>query len=126
MKTSSVDALILELLNNQQHLTAHQVYEELRPNLPAVNPSTIYRALERLANSGKVSVSDMGTGAAVYEKVTGGVHHHLVCQKCKQVITIDHEMVSAFFEQVEERYKFKVATNHLILFGVCAHCSSSE
>lgn len=123
MKSSSIEYAILELLrSNHCHLKAHEVYEHLHPRFPAVNPSTVYRALDRLAQSGKISVSDMGTSASVYEKVADGMHHHLVCQKCGRVQTIDHNLVGTFFKQVENTFSFSVVTNHLILFGNCDQC----
>lgn len=127
MKTSSVEIAILALLEeNNCHLKAHEVYERLQSRFPALNPSTVYRALDRLAHAGKISVSDMGTGAAVYEKVTDGMHHHLVCQKCGQVQTIDHKIIGPFFANIEEAYSFLVATNHLVLFGDCKQCQTLE
>lgn len=127
MKTSSIEIAIRSLLaENNCHLKAHEVYEHLRPRFPAVNPSTVYRALERLAHAGKISVSDTGTGASVYEKVTDGMHHHLVCQKCGQVQTVDHKIIGPFFTEIEEAYLFIVATNHLVLFGDCKQCKTPE
>ncbi len=127
MRTSSVDLLILDLLNHEQaHLTSNDVYERLRERLPAVAPSTIYRALERLARHGKVSVSDIGTGAAVYEAVGGKIHHHLVCQNCGKVFSLRNEEVSAFFDRVGQQHNFEITTNHLILFGVCKDCQGSN
>lgn len=123
MRASSVDQIILETLSKEHaHLTSHQVYEEIRERLPAVNQSTIYRALERLANIGKVSVSDIGTGAAVYELLTDGLHHHLVCLKCGRVMTIGHDEVREFFTAVQHKNHFDIVTNHLILFGICENC----
>ena len=123
MRASSVNQIILETLSKEQaHLTSHQIYEEIRSRLPAVNVSTVYRALERLTQNGKVSVSDMGTGAAVYESLIDGFHHHLVCQKCRRVRTVAHPSVGAFFSQVEIEFDFNVATNHLVLFGTCSEC----
>ena len=125
MRTSSIEKAILTLLqDNNRHLTANEVTQQLQPRFPSMNPSTVYRALERLAHAGKISVSDMGTGAAVYEKVTDGMHHHLVCQRCGRVLTIDHTWVGPFFEQIEKEFSFEIATNHLILFGVC--CQEEE
>jgi Fur family ferric uptake transcriptional regulator len=127
MRTSSIELIILEILSKEhKHLTSHQVYEEIRPRLPAVNPSTVYRALERLANIGKVSVSDIGTGSAVYELLADGLHHHLVCQKCGRVTTIGHAEVQDFFTAVQQKNHFNVVTNHLILFGICEHCQETE
>jgi Fur family ferric uptake transcriptional regulator len=125
MKTSSVDQIILKLLSKEHaHLNSQQIFQELKTILPAVNQSTIYRSLNRLVNNGQVSVSDMGTGSAVYELVSDHVHHHLVCQQCNRVITITSDEVQKFFDQIEDQYKFKIITNHLVLFGVCNECES--
>jgi len=127
MRASSVNHIILEILTQGQlHLTAHQIYERLRERLPAVNPSTVYRALERLAQAGEISVSDMGQGAAVYEAVGGERHHHLVCQGCGAVLTIGDEVVHGLFQQIERENNFRVATNHLILFGRCTECQKTQ
>ena len=71
MRNSSVVQAIEATLDREKsHLTAQAVYEHIRGQLPAVNPSTVYRALERLAEAGEISVSDLGTGAAVIKAVT--------------------------------------------------------
>jgi Fur family ferric uptake transcriptional regulator len=127
MRTTTVNQFILETLaQNRFHLTAQQVYERIRQRLPAVNPSTVYRALERLVHAGKVSVSDMGTGAALYESVGGELHHHLVCQGCGSVVTISNDAVQTFFQQLERDESFHITTNHLILFGYCQQCNEQR
>ncbi len=125
MRASSVTSLVLQALEKSQarHLTAQELYEQVRQQLPAVNPSTVYRTLDRLVQAGRVSISDMGTGAAVYQVITGGIHHHLVCQGCRRVFEIDHEDVAAFFARIKISRHFQVATNHLVLFGICEDCS---
>jgi len=127
MRTSSVDLVILEMLGKEHaHLTSHEVYERIRSQLPAVNASTVYRSLERLASAGKISVSDMGTGSEVYESLADGMHHHLVCQSCGKVITIGHEEVKDFFDAIQRKHRFAITTNHLILFGLCEQCRAKE
>ncbi|HVP21354.1 MAG TPA: transcriptional repressor [Anaerolineaceae bacterium] len=123
MRASSVDQIILETLAKENaHLTSGQIYDQIRVRLPALNPSTVYRALERLAKSGKISISDMGTGSEVYESLENEAHHHLICQKCGRVYTINNDEVGQFFREVERSNQFKIKTNHLILFGLCSHC----
>lgn len=130
MRTSSVEQLILDLFaghsTHEAHFTAQEVYAQLKPRLPAVNPSTVYRALERMSLAGKISVSDMGTGATVYEAVERERHHHLVCQGCGQVLTIGDEAVSGLFQQLEQENHFQMVTNHLVLFGRCQKCQAQE
>ncbi len=123
MRASSVDTIILETLAREEsHLTSHEIYEIIRKQLPAVNPSTVYRSLDRLAGLGRISVSDMGTGAEVYESVEHGRHHHFVCQSCKSISMISDEDVKAFFTKLEDRYQIEITTNHLVLFGKCSAC----
>lgn len=127
MRASSVDQIIIETLSHEHaHLTSLQVYEKIRVRLPAVNHSTVYRALERLVKQGKVSISDMGTGSTVYEILSDGLHHHLVCLKCKKVITIGHEEIEKLFLVIQQELNFRVVTNHLILFGLCEECQSQS
>lgn len=127
MRASSVDQIILDILSQKQaHLTSLQLFMEIRERLPAVNQSTVYRSLDRLVNRGKVSVSDMGTGSAVYELLADGQHHHLVCQKCGKVLTIGNEEVNEFFSVIERNNHFDIVTNHLILFGVCEECQLAK
>jgi Fur family transcriptional regulator, ferric uptake regulator len=123
MRASSVNHIILETLeHNHAHLTAQQIYESICERLPAVNPSTVYRALERMAHAGNVSISDMGQGAAMYEAVGGQHHHHLVCQNCGQILTLGDEDVNGLFREIEKEHNFQMVTNHLVLFGICAQC----
>lgn len=128
MRASSVDAAILDVLNAHApgHLTAAQVYEQIQPRLPAVNPSTVYRALERLAKNGRISVSDMGSGAAVYEAFSDPPHHHLVCQRCGRVEMLSHQQVQSLFSGIAAEYGYRIITNHLVLFGVCPACQESD
>lgn len=127
MRNSSVDQIILDALSKEHtHLTSLQIYEEIRRQLPAVNSSTVYRALERMAKKGIVSISDMGLGAAVYEVVTHDLHHHLVCQNCGKIITIGQEEVKTFFDILQLKNDFYIHTNHLILFGMCGACQKIQ
>lgn len=124
MRASSVSNAILDLLDGHHtHLTAAQVYDQIRQNLTAVNRSTVYRALKRLVDAGEVTISDMGIEALVYERRSDIPHHHLVCQSCGNILMIADDQVREFFSNVESGYHFKVLTDHLILYGVCAHCA---
>lgn len=127
MKSSSVELAIIELLNNNHlHLKAIEIFDILKDTFTTLNKSTVYRALDRLVSNEKISVSDIGTGADVYENLHNEFHHHLVCQKCNQVEMIDHQNVGDFFSTIKNEYNFEVKTNHLILFGVCQSCIAKK
>ncbi len=127
MRTSNVNMFIMEILGGCGcHMTAQQIYDQVKLRLPAVNASTVYRSLERLAHTGKISVSDLGLGAAVYEAVQAERHHHLVCQECGTMLTLSDDEVKELFTALKERYNFELTTNHLVLFGVCSYCQPKD
>ncbi len=102
------------------HVNADVIYHQLRPELPEMSLSTVYRDLKALADMGKVSVTNMGQGW-VYEAVREQPHHHLVCLGCGAVQELDHALVQPLFDQIE-RQGFQVASNHLCFYGYCTQC----
>ena len=123
MRASSVNQIILKTLEqDQSHLTAQQIYGRIRDNLPAVNQSTVYRALERLAHAGQVSVSDMGLGAAVYEAVGGEQHHHLVCQHCHRIEDLESAELDNIALPRSKWHGFAVSDFSVQLVGLCPDC----
>jgi Fur family transcriptional regulator, ferric uptake regulator len=123
MKTSSVDQIIIDLLAQSQcHCSSQQIFDTIKSRLPAVNRSTVYRSLDRLANQGKISVSDIGAGSLVYECINNGLHHHLVCQQCHHIIEISNDEIARLFSAIEKESQFQIVTNHLILYGICPQC----
>ena len=120
--TSARQAILDELEGAQTHLTALQLHQELQDRLPSLNLSTVYRNLEYLVEKQLISVSDMGLGSPVYERVDKDIHHHLVCQNCDQVVELSHKAVAPFFQTLAKEFNFSVKTNHLVLYGTCQDC----
>jgi len=119
-------AIILETLEtNQNHMTAYQVYEAVKPRLPSLNMSTVYRSLEYLTHQGLISVADVGVSMPVYE-AAANTHHHLVCEGCGNIFVVNHDQVRDFFELIAQEFNFTIHTNHLILFGLCEQCRQKE
>jgi Fur family ferric uptake transcriptional regulator len=127
VRLTSARAAILEILDSEQtHLAATQIHESLQERLPSLNISTVYRSLDYLVEHSLVSVTDMGTGTPVYEKLDANPHHHLVCLNCKEFFHLEHNLVTPFFETLEQELSFEVQTNHLVLYGICKHCQSEN
>jgi Fur family ferric uptake transcriptional regulator len=127
MRKSIIQHYILQLLQEEHaHLTAKEVFEKLQFRRPKLVPSTVYRALEQLTLAGEISVSDMGLGASVYEIVTDIPHHHIVCQECHKIITLEDDLIRPMFDRVTGQTGYEMTTNHLILFGYCLECQQDR
>ena len=124
MRSSSVANEILDILKREKtHLTESEIFEMVHQKFTAVNHSTVYRALRRLVDIGKVSITDLGLGAQVFEFCfSNDMHHHLVCQSCGKITNLSDGSVEELFDKVEKNAHFKVITKHLALFGYCEDC----
>lgn len=119
--------MILSVLQQaENHLTADEVLQRLGPVSSVLNRSTVYRTLERFRDAGIVSETDLGGGVRVFELLAIQKHHHLICQKCNEMIEMDDVAVDTMRQSIRERYRFEPKVDHLALWGVCAECADSE
>lgn len=104
------------------HTTLGEIYARARKLDPAVDRSTVYRALDLFVQLGLVVSADMGTGETYYEIVRPEPHHHLVCEKCGATVEIPHATVKMLFHTIEQQRGFVINMDHLVLVGVCPDC----
>lgn len=127
MRASSVTNEILEILKREHtHLTESEIFDAVHVKFTAVNHSTVYRALRRLVDTGKISITDIGRGAQVFEYCSEHIHHHLICQSCGKITDIPDDKIRQLFKNIEKDYNFKVVTKHLALFGTCEACQKKN
>ena len=104
------------------HISADEIYAQVRAQYPHVNISTVYRTLELLKELSLVTETDLGDGRVRYHSIKKGNHHHLVCQKCGTVIDIEESMMAPLWTQIRQEYDFAVNMKHLAFFGICPKC----
>lgn len=124
---------ILDVLSStEKHLSAEEVYKQVRKTYPDIGLTTVYRTLELLVDLRLVFKFDFGDGRSRYELSEGPKgarhHHHLVCTSCGRVIDytdfIDDEieLLNQTEKGLSKKFNFKI-TNHLIQFyGLCDKC----
>lgn len=108
------------------HATIGAVLARVKGMDSTIDSSTIYRALDVLVEVGLVVASDMGEAGTVYTIAGDSVHHHLVCQSCGAVLTIDAGELAPLLEHIRLRYGFDVQADHLSLPGLCKNCADSS
>lgn len=119
--------LILDaLFEADGHCTPEEIYTRVHEKSSAVNRTTVYRTLEFLVRLGLVSTAHVQDNQAIYELASEQPHHHLVCQQCDKVVQLDHQLVASLFNNLEQQAGFKITTDHLVLFGVCAQCQAKS
>jgi Fur family ferric uptake transcriptional regulator len=105
-----------------RHMTADEVFEEVRVRTRAINVATVYRTLDLLVEEGLASRADLGGGRVVYATAHHGPHVHLVCQHCGRVIDADVASFVPLFQRIQAQHGFVCGSHHFAIYGLCAEC----
>ena len=115
--------MILEAVEAaEDHISTEEIYTRVCMRYPHLNISTVYRTLELLKEQGLVTETDMGDGRVRYHSIKKGHHHHLVCQKCGQIIDLDESVLASLKSALSKEYGFYADLKHLAIFGCCSQC----
>ena len=115
--------MVVEALHSvDQHISAEEIYAQVRARYPYANISTVYRTLELLKELGLVTEIALGDGRIRYHPAEKGHHHHLVCHKCGRIIDLPESALLPLEETLSRDYQFRPDLKHLAIFGLCADC----
>lgn len=104
------------------HSTADEIVAEVRRVSPNFSRSTVYRALEALTSSGAARAVRLGEAAAYYERATDD-HQHAVCQVCRAIFHLEHELVAELERHLEKSHRFRPMRTEVLVTGVCDACA---
>jgi Fur family transcriptional regulator, ferric uptake regulator len=119
--------MILETIEKARgHISAEEIYEDIRRRYPALNVSTVYRTLELLKELGLVTETRMGDGRVRFHSAGHEHHHHLVCSRCGAVAELAEDELIPLAEALAQKYAFKADLHHLAIFGCCKKCAGAD
>ncbi|MFI6709286.1 Fur family transcriptional regulator [Nonomuraea sp. NPDC050478] len=122
--TSRRQAVHETLRQSEGFRSAQDVYTEMRQHGAKIGLTTVYRALQTLADHGKVDVLRNDEGESVYRAcATGEHHHHLVCRRCGHTVEVAGPAVERWAETVGADHGFTEITHTVEVFGTCSSCS---
>ncbi|GAA4045427.1 Fur family transcriptional regulator [Nonomuraea soli] len=125
--SSRRDAVHDILRSSASFRSAQDVYAQLRSDGAKIGLTTVYRALQALADGGMVDVLRTDDGESVYRAcTTDSHHHHLVCRQCGSTVEVAGPDVERWAEAVGAEHGFTEVTHTVEVFGTCAECSVSR
>ncbi|MGP4060164.1 Fur family transcriptional regulator [Halobacillus litoralis] len=124
--TPQREATVRVLLENEEdHLSAEDVYLLVKEKAPEIGLATVYRTLELLSELKVVDKINFGDGVSRYDLRKEGAehfHHHLVCIECGSVEEIEEDLLEEVEKIVESQWKFQVKDHRLTFHGICSVC----
>jgi Fur family ferric uptake transcriptional regulator len=120
---------VIEAISGQTcALSATEIEDRLRPPPEggrAISTASVYRTLELLHEHALVNRVDLGDGVARYELADPRGehhHHHMVCDRCGQLIPFDDPALERAINQLSQRLGFATRDHEVTLRGTCADC----
>ena len=109
---------ILEIvLNSKDHLTAEQIYLEMKRRNSKISQATIYNNLNALTSAGKIiRLSETGQPDH-YDNTTR--HDHLFCDVCGKIADITLKDLTS---SIEEKLGQYIISYDLRIHYVCPEC----
>ena len=126
-KGAARDTLI-ELLSRQTcALSALEIEDALRAAGGSRRPvarASVYRVLDLLQEHDLVNRLDVGDGVARYELVdpAGEHHHHMVCDRCGQLVPFHDPALEQSISRLSDRLGFHTKDHEVTLHGSCPDC----
>ena len=125
-RRSSVDTIIK---NEGKHLTAEEIYDEVKRDCPEIGLATVYRTILLLEELNVISRLDLNDGCSRYEIVHSDEthrHHHLVCNICHKVLEVQDDLLEELESDIENDYKCKILDHSVKFYGICDECQSKQ
>ena len=124
--TPQREATVRVLLENEEdHLSAEDVFMLVKDKAPEIGLATVYRTLELLSELHVVEKMNFGDGVARYDLRNDSSrhhHHHLICTQCGAVDEIMEDWLGPLEERLEKEYRFRVLDHRLDFHGICRRC----
>ena len=122
--TEQREIVLSILLSATDHLSAEDVYNEVKIQFPESNIgiATVYRALSFLEEVDLITSITFGTDGKKYESNAKSHHDHLICTSCGKIIEFVDDEIEKRQERIAKKNKFVITSHSMQLYGTCSDC----
>ncbi len=107
--------------NSNRHLTADQIYSQLRPSNPELSLGTVYRNLSVLEEMDLIIKLPGDQGGDRFD-ARCDPHAHIVCEKCGGMFDVEYDARELVDSLRKGSCEHMITQAHLYLKGVCSGC----
>jgi Fur family ferric uptake transcriptional regulator/Fur family peroxide stress response transcriptional regulator len=117
---------ILNVIDNQGHMSVEDIYEEVSKVHPSLSLATIYKNIILMMEKGVLVEVPIIGKKSKYELAKAD-HIHLICTECGEVEDkMCHAQTDAVFRHLTEEEHFKLNKRQVNLYGICEACQTQK
>jgi Fur family transcriptional regulator, ferric uptake regulator len=109
-------------------VTAKEIADRLHERGEDVGVASIYRTLDLLDRLRLARRVDAAEGVARYEPIdpSGEHHHHLVCERCGEVVAFEDRDLERAIERLSHSVDYAIDAHDVTLRGKCPSCRAAS
>lgn len=119
-------AILQEILGGSDHVTAQEVFENVRSKAPEIGFATVYRFLRTLTDNKILSEVRIQGLPARYEWANKNHHDHITCTKCGKISEFENAQIEDLQSSIASSLGYKLTDHILELYGVCSDCQKKS
>ena len=107
-----------------RHISAEELYHQIRAQEPSIGLVTVYRTLKLLRQAGMATERKFGDTYARFDpNPADWTHHHLICTRCGKIREFQDATLRDLGAKVARSQGFTVSEQRLELYGICRDCA---
>ncbi len=110
----------------EEHLSAEDVHQIVKPQAAELGVATVYRTLELLSEIKVLKKMEFGDGRNRYEIQKDDEphhHHHLICLSCGKVKEFEDDLLESLETAIARKSNFTIVDHQLKFYGYCQECT---
>ena len=119
----SVDLVKSYLSASEGFVSAQSLYQTISSDKKKIGLTTVYRALQKMVDSGEVDTVRNPLGESEYRFCTPSHHHHLVCTQCGFTVEIDGGAIESWASTAANKNGFSSISHIADIYGLCRQCA---
>ena len=110
------------ITNSKEHLSAAEIYESAKREMPNIAIGTIYRNLNLMVRDGEIRKVEIHNAPDRFDKNINN-HDHLICDECGKLKDI---VIKDFDKIIEEHSVDNITSYDLNIHYVCPECNTKQ
>jgi len=123
--TNQREIILRELRKSKQHLTADELYDIVKKDMPRISLATVYRNLEVLSEAGLIGKLEI-SGRQKRFDYDVEEHDHVYCVVCHRVDNLDIKIKGVGPREVGVVQGYTITGYRLEALGICLDCQKKE
>ncbi|GAB4495276.1 MAG: Fur family transcriptional regulator [Anaerolineales bacterium] len=119
-------AICQMLAETDEHPTATQIYQALKPDYPSLSLATVYNTLEALVGLGVVNALGHAGDDQVHYDADTAPHVNLACISCHKIVDVPSEHVQHLQGEISNTSGFRLLGARVLYYGVCPECQAKQ